>query len=48
MDLIPLRPALHRKLGIVRRREGAPRPALQAFMTALEIAARRARGRAKP
>jgi len=48
MDLIPLRAALHRKLGIVRRREGAPRPALQAFMTALEIAARRARGRAKP
>jgi DNA-binding transcriptional LysR family regulator len=41
LSLIPLRPALHRKIGIIRRRDGAPRPALQAFMTALESAARR-------
>lgn len=43
LSLIPLRPALHRKIGIIRRRDRAPRPALQAFMTALESAARRVR-----
>ena len=46
--LIPLRPALHRRIGIVRRRERSPRPALLAFMTALESAATRVRGGANP
>jgi DNA-binding transcriptional LysR family regulator len=41
LNLIPLRPALHRRIGIVRRRERSPRPALLAFMTALESAAKR-------
>ena len=44
LNLIPLRPALHRRIGIVRRRERSPRPALLAFMTALERAAKRVRG----
>lgn len=44
LNLIPLRPALHRKLGIVRRRDKPPRPALQAFMTALERMAKRRKG----
>jgi DNA-binding transcriptional LysR family regulator len=48
LNLIPLRPALHRKIGIIRRRDRAPRPALQAFMGALESAARRVRGGAAP
>lgn len=48
LSLIPLRPALHRKIGIIRRRDRAPRPALQAFMTALESAARRVRGGTNP
>ena len=48
LNLIPLRPALHRKIGIVRRRDRAPRPALLAFLTALEGAAKRARGAANP
>jgi DNA-binding transcriptional LysR family regulator len=48
LSLIPLRPALHRRIGIVRRRDRAPRPALQALVTALEAAANRARGRADP
>jgi DNA-binding transcriptional LysR family regulator len=48
LSLIPLRPALHRKIGIIRRRDRAPRPALQAFMTALERAARRVRGGTNP
>src|SRR6266849_5698599 len=39
LNLIPLRPALYRRIGIVRRRDRAPRPALLAFMTALENAA---------
>lgn len=48
LSLIPLRPALHRRIGIVRRRERSPRPALLAFMTALESAAKRVRGGANP
>ena len=48
LRLIPLRPALHRKIGIVRRCDRAPRPALLAFLTALESAAKRARGGANP
>jgi len=48
LSLIPLRPALHRRIGIVRRRDRAPRPALQALVTALEAAANRARGGANP
>jgi len=48
LNLIPLRPALHRRIGIVRRRERLPRPALLAFMTALESAAKRVRGGANP
>lgn len=48
LNLIPLRPALHRRIGIVRRRERSPRPALLAFMTALESAAKRVRGGANP
>lgn len=48
LNLIPLRPALHRKIGIIRRRDRAPRPALQAFMIELERAAKRARGGANP
>jgi DNA-binding transcriptional LysR family regulator len=48
LTLIPLRPALHRRIGIVRRRERSPRPALLAFMTALESAAKRVRGGANP
>jgi DNA-binding transcriptional LysR family regulator len=48
LTMIPLRPALHRRIGIVRRRDRSPRPALLAFMTALESAAKRARGGANP
>ena len=48
LSLIALRPALHRKIGIIRRRDRAPRPALQAFMTALESAARRVRSGTNP
>lgn len=48
LNLIPLRPALHRRIGVVRRRERSPRPALLAFMTALESAAKRVRGGANP
>src|SRR5215813_505007 len=48
LSLIPLRPALHRRIGIVRRRDRMPRPALQALVTALEAAANRARGGANP
>ncbi len=48
LNVIPLRPALHRRIGIVRRRERSPRPALLAFMTALESAAKRVRGGANP
>jgi len=48
LNLIPLRPALHRRIGIVRRRERSPRPALLAFMTALESAAKPVRGGANP
>ena len=48
LSMIPLRPALHRRIGIVRRRDRSPRPALLAFMTALESAAKRARGGANP
>jgi DNA-binding transcriptional LysR family regulator len=48
LNLIPLRPALHRRIGVVRRRDRAPRPALQAFMTALERGAKRTRGGANP
>jgi DNA-binding transcriptional LysR family regulator len=48
LNLIPLRPALHRRIGIVRRRERSPRPALLAFMTELESAAKRVRGGANP
>ena len=48
LSLIPLRPALHRRIGIIRRRDRAPRPALQALVTALEAAANRARGGANP
>jgi DNA-binding transcriptional LysR family regulator len=48
LNLIPLRPALHRRIGIVRRRERSPRPALLAFVTALESAAKRVRGGANP
>jgi DNA-binding transcriptional LysR family regulator len=44
LNLIPLRPALNRRIGIVRRRDRAPPPALLAFLTALENAAQRARG----
>jgi DNA-binding transcriptional LysR family regulator len=43
LSLIPLRPALHRRIGIVRPRDRAPRPALLAVLEALESAARRAR-----
>jgi DNA-binding transcriptional LysR family regulator len=39
LSLIPLRPALHRRIGIVRRRDRAPRPALLALLEALESAA---------
>ncbi len=48
LSLIPLRPALHRRIGIVRLRDRAPRPALQALLTALESAAKRARAGAHP
>ena len=48
LNLIPLRPALYRRIGIVRRRDRSPRPALLAFMTALETTAKRVRGGAKP
>jgi DNA-binding transcriptional LysR family regulator len=48
LSLIPLRPALHRRIGIVRRRDRSPRPALLAFMTVLESAAKRVRGGANP
>src|SRR5262245_4048363 len=48
LSLIPLRPALHRRIGVVRRRDRAPQPALQALLTALEAAANRARGGANP
>jgi DNA-binding transcriptional LysR family regulator len=48
LRLIPLRPALHRRIAIVRRRDRSPRPALVAFMTELERAARRGSGRANP
>jgi DNA-binding transcriptional LysR family regulator len=48
LNLIPLRPALHRRIGVIRRRDRAPRPALQAFMTALERGAKRTRGGANP
>jgi len=48
LSLIPLRPPLHRRIGIVRRRDRAPRPALLAVVTALESAAKRARSRARP
>ena len=48
LSLIPLRPALDRKIGIIRRRDRAPRPALQAFMTALESAVRRVRTGTNP
>jgi hypothetical protein len=37
--MIPLQPALHRALGIVRRRDKPARPALQALLDALEGAA---------
>ena len=37
LSLIPLRPALHRRIGIVRSRERAPRPALLALTTALYL-----------
>ena len=40
LSLIPLRPALHRRIGIVRPRDRAPRPALLALLEALESAAR--------
>src|SRR5215470_12423616 len=43
LSLIPLRPALHRRIGIVRSRDRAPRPALLALLTALETAGARAR-----
>jgi DNA-binding transcriptional LysR family regulator len=48
LSLIPLRPALHRRIGIVRPRDRAPRPALVAVLTALETAAKRARGGTSP
>ena len=48
LNLIPLRPALYRKIGIIRRRDRAPRPALQALLDGLEGAAKRARGGATP
>ena len=48
LSLIPLRPALHRRIGIVRPRDRAPRPALLALTTALESAAKRARGGSNP
>jgi len=48
LSLIPLRPALHRRIGIVRRRDRWPRPALAAFLTELERAAKRARGGVHP
>jgi DNA-binding transcriptional LysR family regulator len=48
LSLIPLRPALHRRIGIVRRRDRAPRPALLALLEALESAAKRARGGTNP
>ena len=48
LNLIPLRPALHRRIGIITRRDRPPRPAVLAFMTALERAAKRVRGGANP
>jgi DNA-binding transcriptional LysR family regulator len=48
LTLIPLRPALHRRIGIITRRDRPPRPAVLAFMTALERAAKRVRGGANP
>ncbi len=48
LSLIPLRPALHRRIGIVRRRDRAPRPALLALLEALESPAKRARGGTNP
>src|SRR5262249_21744154 len=48
LNVIPLRPALHRRIGIIRRRDRAPRPALQAFLAALDRTARRPRDGAKP
>jgi len=48
LSLIPLRPALHRRIGIVRRRDRWPRPALAAFLTELERAAKHARGGVHP
>ena len=48
LNVIPLRPALHRKIGLIRRRDRAPRPALQAFLAALDRSPRRARGGPKP
>ena len=48
LRLIPLRPALHRRIAIVRRRDRSPRPALLAFVTELERAARRGGGGANP
>src|SRR5262249_41121380 len=48
LSLIPLRPALHRRIGIVRRRDRAPRPALLAVLTALETTAKRAGGGTTP
>ncbi|HEY7542459.1 MAG TPA: LysR family transcriptional regulator [Methylomirabilota bacterium] len=48
LRLIPLRPTLVRRIAVVRRRDRAPRPALLAFMTELERAARRGSGRANP
>ena len=48
LSLIPLRPALHRRIGIVRRRDRAPRPALLAVLTALETTAKRTGGGTTP
>ena len=48
LSLIPLRPALHRRIGIVRRRDRWPRPALAAFLIELERAAKHARGGVHP
>src|SRR5262249_54760582 len=48
LSLIPLRPALHRRIGIVRPRDRAPRPALLALTTPLESAAKHARGGSNP
>lgn len=36
LNVVALAPPLHRKLGIVRRRDKPPRPALQALLAALE------------